>query len=72
MSGAFFSAVSSASGVIRTPMHPFETRVQLARVHPLGQMGEISEIVNAILHMESVGFVTGETIHLDGGQSTGD
>jgi NAD(P)-dependent dehydrogenase (short-subunit alcohol dehydrogenase family) len=60
-----------APGVIKTPMHPVETHVQLAKLHPLGRMGEISEIVGAILYLESAGFVTGETIHVDGGQSAG-
>jgi hypothetical protein len=27
--------------------------------------------VEAILYLESAGFVTGETIHVDGGQSAG-
>src|SRR5215467_12250105 len=58
-------------GVIKTPMHPVETHAQLAKLHPLGRMGEISEIVGAILYLESAGFVTGETIHVDGGQSAG-
>jgi len=60
-----------APGVIKTPMHPVETHAQLAELHPLGRMGEISEIVGAILYLESAGFVTGETIHVDGGQSAG-
>ena len=60
-----------APGVIKTPMHPVETHAQLAGLHPLGRMGEISEIVSAILYLESAGFVTGETIHVDGGQSAG-
>jgi len=59
------------AGVIKTPMHPVETHAQLAELHPLGRMGEISEIVGAILYLESAGFVTGETIHVDGGQSAG-
>jgi NAD(P)-dependent dehydrogenase (short-subunit alcohol dehydrogenase family) len=58
-------------GVIKTPMHPVETHAQLAQLHPLGRMGEISEIVDAILFLESANFVTGETIHVDGGQSAG-
>ena len=49
----------------------FETHAQLAKLHPLSRMGEISEIVGAILYLESAGFVTGETIHVDGGQSAG-
>jgi NAD(P)-dependent dehydrogenase (short-subunit alcohol dehydrogenase family) len=60
-----------APGVIKTPMHPVETHAQLAKLHPLGRMGEIADIVGAILYLESAGFVTGETIHVDGGQSAG-
>ncbi|MGB6286573.1 MAG: SDR family oxidoreductase [Xanthobacteraceae bacterium] len=60
-----------APGVIKTPMHSVETHAQLAQLHPLGRMGEIADIVGAILYLESAGFVTGETIHVDGGQSAG-
>jgi NAD(P)-dependent dehydrogenase (short-subunit alcohol dehydrogenase family) len=60
-----------APGIIKTPMHPVETHGQLAPMHPLGRMGETSDIVGAILYLESAGFVTGETIHVDGGQSAG-
>ena len=60
-----------APGVIKTPMHPVETHAQLASFHPLGRMGEISDIVDAILYLESASFVTGETIHVDGGQAAG-
>jgi NAD(P)-dependent dehydrogenase (short-subunit alcohol dehydrogenase family) len=58
-------------GVIKTPMHAVETHAQLAQLHPLGRMGEIADIVGAILYLESASFVTGETIHVDGGQSAG-
>jgi NAD(P)-dependent dehydrogenase (short-subunit alcohol dehydrogenase family) len=34
-------------------------------------MGEISDVVNAILYLESASFVTGEILHVDGGQSAG-
>ena len=60
-----------APGVIKTPMHAVETYAQLAKVHPIGRMGEISDIVGAILYLESASFVTGDTIHVDGGQSAG-
>src|SRR5246127_1907956 len=60
-----------APGVIKTPMHPAEIHAQLAKLHSLGRMGEISDIVGAVLYLESAGFVTGETIHVDGGQSAG-
>ena len=58
-------------GIIKTPMHAVEAHAQLAEMHPLGRMGEISDIVGAILYLESAGFVTGETLHVDGGQSAG-
>jgi NAD(P)-dependent dehydrogenase (short-subunit alcohol dehydrogenase family) len=58
-------------GVIRTPMHPVETHDTLAGLHPLGRMGEISDIVDAIVYLENAPFVTGEILHVDGGQSAG-
>ena len=60
-----------APGVIKTPMHPVETHQALGALHPLGRMGEITDIVDAILYLESAAFVTGETLHVDGGQSAG-
>ena len=60
-----------ALGTIKTPMHPVETYEQLAALHPLGRMGEISDVVDAILYLESASFVTGEILHVDGGQSAG-
>jgi NAD(P)-dependent dehydrogenase (short-subunit alcohol dehydrogenase family) len=60
-----------ALGIIKTPMHPVETHAQLAGLHPVGHMGEISDIVDAILYLETAGFVTGEILHVDGGQSAG-
>jgi NAD(P)-dependent dehydrogenase (short-subunit alcohol dehydrogenase family) len=60
-----------APGVIKTPMHPVETYAQLAAQHPVGRMGDISDIVEAILYLESASFVTGEILHVDGGQSAG-
>jgi len=60
-----------ALGTIKTPMHPVETYAQLDPLHPVGRMGEISDIVDAILYLEGAGFVTGEILHVDGGQSAG-
>lgn len=60
-----------ALGNIKTPMHPAETHAQLAAMHPNGRMGEISDIIDAILYLESANFVTGEILHVDGGQSAG-
>jgi len=58
-------------GIIKTPMHAPETHEFLANLHPMKQMGEIKDIVNAVLFLESAGFVTGEILHVDGGQSAG-
>jgi NAD(P)-dependent dehydrogenase (short-subunit alcohol dehydrogenase family) len=60
-----------APGIINTPMHSVETHAQLAALHPVGRMGEIADIVDAILYLESASFVTGEILHVDGGQSAG-
>jgi NAD(P)-dependent dehydrogenase (short-subunit alcohol dehydrogenase family) len=60
-----------APGIIRTPMHPAETHEALAGLHPLGRMGEISDVVDAIIYLETAPFVTGEILHVDGGQSAG-
>ena len=60
-----------APGVIKTPMHAPETLDFLAKLHPVGRMGEIKDIVDAVLFLEGAGFVTGETVHVDGGQSAG-
>jgi NAD(P)-dependent dehydrogenase (short-subunit alcohol dehydrogenase family) len=67
--GIRFNAV--APGVIRTPMHPEETHEFLAALHPVGRMGEIEEIVDAVTYLESAKFVTGEVLHVDGGQQAG-
>ncbi len=60
-----------APGVIKTPMHAPETHDFLAKLHPMGRMGETREVVEAILYLESAGFVTGETLHVDGGAHAG-
>ncbi len=60
-----------ALGVIKTPMHPVETHAQLGALHPMGRMVEISEVVDALIYLKSAGFVTGEILHVDGGQSAG-
>jgi NAD(P)-dependent dehydrogenase (short-subunit alcohol dehydrogenase family) len=60
-----------ALGVIRTPMHPPSTYEALAAMHPLGRLGEIDDVVDAIVYLENASFVTGEILHVDGGQSAG-
>jgi NAD(P)-dependent dehydrogenase (short-subunit alcohol dehydrogenase family) len=60
-----------ALGIIKSPMHPAENHAMLGGLHPMGRMGEMSDIVDAILYLENAPFVTGEILHVDGGQSAG-
>jgi NAD(P)-dependent dehydrogenase (short-subunit alcohol dehydrogenase family) len=67
--GVRVNAVSP--GIIKTPMHPAETHEALSTLHPVGHMGEIGDIVDAVLFLEGATFVTGEILHVDGGQNAG-
>jgi NAD(P)-dependent dehydrogenase (short-subunit alcohol dehydrogenase family) len=58
-------------GVIKTPVHDPASYKDLEGLHPLGRVGEITDVVDAILYLERAGFVTGETLHVDGGQAAG-
>jgi NAD(P)-dependent dehydrogenase (short-subunit alcohol dehydrogenase family) len=60
-----------ALGIIKTPMNPVAAHAQFDALHPVGHMGEISDVVEAILYLEGASFVTGEILHVDGGQSAG-
>ncbi len=59
-------------GVIRTPAHDEDSYAGMAALHPLGRLGEVSDVVDGILYLERATFVTGEVLHIDGGQSAGD
>jgi NAD(P)-dependent dehydrogenase (short-subunit alcohol dehydrogenase family) len=60
-----------APGIIKTPMNPEATHEALAKLHPVGRMGEASDIVEAVLYLEYAPFVTGEILRVDGGQHAG-
>jgi NAD(P)-dependent dehydrogenase (short-subunit alcohol dehydrogenase family) len=60
-----------APGIIRTPMHAPESHGFLSQLHPIGRLGEVQEVVDAVLYLESAAFVTGETLHVDGGAHSG-
>lgn len=68
-SGVRFNAVSP--GIINTSMHPPEAHPVLALMHPLGRLGDVSEIAHAVMYLETATFVTGEILHVDGGQAAG-
>ncbi|GAA4203073.1 SDR family NAD(P)-dependent oxidoreductase [Microbispora amethystogenes] len=60
-----------ALGTIKTPMHPEEHHEALAALHPMGRMGEIGDITDAVLYLETAPFVTGAILPVDGGQTAG-
>jgi NAD(P)-dependent dehydrogenase (short-subunit alcohol dehydrogenase family) len=59
-------------GVIRTPMNDASSNQGMGSLHPLGRVGEIDDVVDGILYLERATFVTGEILHIDGGQAAGD
>jgi NAD(P)-dependent dehydrogenase (short-subunit alcohol dehydrogenase family) len=60
-----------APGTINTPMHKPETHEFLKGLHPVGRIGEIKEIVEAVLFLTDATFTTGEILHVDGGAHAG-
>ncbi|RDH78907.1 SDR family NAD(P)-dependent oxidoreductase [Mycolicibacterium moriokaense] len=60
-----------ALGIIRTTMHHPASYDALATMHPVGRLGEVNDVVDAVLYLETARFVTGEILHVDGGQSAG-
>ncbi|UFX47572.1 SDR family oxidoreductase [Bradyrhizobium sp. 41S5] len=60
-----------APGAVKTPMHAPETYDFLAKLHPVGRMGEVRDVVDAVMYLEGANFTTGEILHVDGGQSAG-
>ena len=58
-------------GVIATPAHDPASYRELVSLHPVGRVGEVQDVVDAILYLEHATFVTGETLHVDGGQAAG-
>jgi len=60
-----------APGIIRNPVYDAASYEGLAALEPLGRLGAIGDVVEAILYLERATFVTGEILHVDGGQSAG-
>jgi NAD(P)-dependent dehydrogenase (short-subunit alcohol dehydrogenase family) len=58
-------------GTINTPMHSEVPQEDLAALHPIGRLGEQSDIADAVIYLENAPFVTGEILHVDGGVSAG-
>jgi NAD(P)-dependent dehydrogenase (short-subunit alcohol dehydrogenase family) len=59
-------------GIIQTPMHPADSYDTLGdRLPPLGRVGQVTDVVDGILFLESSPYITGEILHIDGGQTAG-
>ena len=59
-------------GIIATPVHPAESCEHPGdRLPPLGRVGRVSDVVDAVLFLESSPYITGEILHVDGGQISG-
>lgn len=58
-------------GIIQTPENAPESYDGLARLQPLGHVGQVSDVVSGVLFLESAPFITGEILHVDGGQIAG-
>jgi NAD(P)-dependent dehydrogenase (short-subunit alcohol dehydrogenase family) len=60
-----------APGVVRTSMHRPEALQAFAGLQPNGRVGEVDEIVDAVVYLEQAPFVTGEILQIDGGAFSG-
>jgi NAD(P)-dependent dehydrogenase (short-subunit alcohol dehydrogenase family) len=64
--------VAGTASVAQTSAHPAESYAGLgARLPPVGHVGQVSDVVDAILFLQSSPFITGEVVHVDGGQIAG-
>ena len=59
-------------GIIATPAHPADSYEHPgSQLVPLGRAGQVSDVVYAVLFLESSPYITGEILHIDGGQTAG-
>jgi NAD(P)-dependent dehydrogenase (short-subunit alcohol dehydrogenase family) len=58
-------------GVVDTPLHANDDHEVLKKLNPAGRLVQISEIVDAVLYLESASMVNGENIRIDGGAHAG-
>jgi len=58
-------------GVVDTPMHSNDNHEQLKKLNPMGRLVQISEVVDALLYLQSAPMVNGENIRIDGGAHAG-
>jgi NAD(P)-dependent dehydrogenase (short-subunit alcohol dehydrogenase family) len=67
--GIRFNTISP--GVVDTPMHANDDHEALKKLHPVRRLVQVSEIVDAVLYLQSAPMVNGENIRIDGGAHAG-
>jgi NAD(P)-dependent dehydrogenase (short-subunit alcohol dehydrogenase family) len=67
--GIRFNAVSP--GFIKTPLNGPDIRELMTSQVPMGHMGEVSDVAEAVTYLENAQYVTGEILHVDGGRGAG-
>ena len=67
--GIRFNTISP--GVVDTPMHANDDHDFLKKLHPIPRLVQVSEIVDAVLYLQSAPMVNGENIRIDGGAHAG-
>ncbi|MND48787.1 Gluconate 5-dehydrogenase [compost metagenome] len=60
-----------APGIVDTPMHDPAYRDFLNGLQPLGRIGQVQDIADAVLYLTDASFTTGVVLAVDGGMSTG-
>ncbi|MGC1878569.1 MAG: SDR family oxidoreductase [Rhabdochlamydiaceae bacterium] len=58
-------------GVVDTPLHANDDHELLKKLHPIPRLVQVSEIVDALLYLQSAPMVNGENIRIDGGAHAG-
>src|SRR5882672_8627954 len=58
-------------GAVDTPMHANDDHEFLKKLHPIPRLVQVSDIVDAVLYLESAPMVNGENIRVDGGAHAG-
>ncbi|MGW4669129.1 SDR family NAD(P)-dependent oxidoreductase [Streptomyces sp. NPDC004324] len=58
-------------GIIRTPLHEPDSLEGMRSFAPLNRVGEVADVVRAVLYLEDADFVTGEISYIDGGRTAG-
>jgi NAD(P)-dependent dehydrogenase (short-subunit alcohol dehydrogenase family) len=58
-------------GIIQTPLHAPDSYASSAALVPIGRVGQVSDVVRGVLFLEDATYITGEILHIDGGQVAG-